>query len=390
MIKLPTLDRRIWLVLLAGCLIALLGLGIRAGFGLFLAPMSVDLGWGREIFALAIAIQNLIWGIGQPFAGMIADRYGSGRVLAGGGALYGLGVYIMAQASSPLTLHLSAGVLVGLGLAGASFAVVLAALGRVVPEEQRTLAFGIATAAGSLGQFLIVPLGQAFLSAHGWSVALVILAGLAALIVPTAGALKGRPLVPATVQPQSMRQALSEAAGHSGYLYLTAGFFVCGFHVTFIGTHLPAYITDRGLPPEAGAWALALLGLFNVAGCIVAGILGNRHRKKNLLSLIYLARAVAIALFVMAPISLASILAFAAAVGFLWLSTVPLTSAIVAQVFGPRYMATLFGIVFLSHQLGAFLGVWLGGYLFDATGSYDVVWWIGVGLGLFAALVHLP
>ncbi|MBT4486518.1 MAG: MFS transporter, partial [Rhodospirillaceae bacterium] len=265
-----------------------------------------------------------------------------------------------------------------------------AALGRIVPERQRTLAFGITTAAGSMGQFLLVPLGQQFMEAYGWATALILLAVIVALIIPLSTAMRGRAVEVATTAKQSMGEALREAGQHSGYLYLTAGFFVCGFHVAFIGTHLPAYITDRGLPAEIGAWSLATVGLFNVFGAILAGILGNRFQKKNLLSLIYLARAVIITLFVLMPISSTTVLLFSAAIGLTWLSTVPLTSGIVAQVFGPRYMATLFGFVFLSHQFGSFLGVWLGGYLFDQIGSYDVVWWLGVALGLFAALIHLP
>lgn len=383
-------SRKMWVLVAIGGLIALLGLGIRANFGLFLAPMSAELGWGREVFALAIAIQNLMWGLGQPLAGMVADRFGTARVLALGGLLYGLGVYGMAQASSPSALYMTGGLLVGLGMSAASFSLVLAALGRMVPERHRTLAFGITTAAGSMGQFLLVPLGQKFMEAYGWSTALIFLAVIVALIIPLSTAMRGRAEEAAGAMKQSMGEALREAGQHSGYLYLTAGFFVCGFHVAFIATHLPAYITDRGLSAEIGAWSLATVGLFNVFGAIMAGVLGNHFQKKNRLSLIYLSRAVIIALFVLLPISPTTVLLFSAAIGLTWLSTVPLTGGIVAQVFGPRYMATLFGFVFLSHQFGSFLGVWLGGYLFDHTGSYDIVWWLGVALGLFAALVHLP
>jgi len=321
---------------------------------------------------------------------MVADRFGTARVLALGGLLYGLGVYGMAQASSPSALYMTGGLLVGLGMSAASFSLVLAALGRMVPERHRTLAFVITTAAGSMGQFLLVPLGQKFMEAYGWSTALIFLAVIVALIIPLSTAMRGRAEEAAGAMKQSMGEALREAGQHSGYLYLTAGFFVCGFHVAFIATHLPAYITDRGLSAEIGAWSLATVGLFNVFGAIMAGVLGNHFQKKNLLSLIYLSRAVIIALFVLLPISPTTVLLFSAAIGLTWLSTVPLTGGIVAQVFGPRYMATLFGFVFLSHQFGSFLGVWLGGYLFDHTGSYDIVWWLGVALGLFAALVHLP
>jgi MFS family permease len=383
------------LVVTAGCLIALLTFGVRAGFGLFLEPMSQDLGWGREVFAFAIAVQNLLWGLGQPFAGALADRYGSGRVLALGGLLYGLGVWLMAHAASPWELQLSAGVLVGLGLAGASFAIALAAMSRAVPEHKRSWVLGIGTAAGSLGQFLMVPLGQAFLGAYGWSTALVLLACGVLMVIPLAGVLQGRvdegkSSPSAATVDQTLGEALREAGGHGGYWYLTSGFFVCGFHVAFIATHLPAYLVDNGIAPATAAWALALIGLFNVIGSYSAGILGGRYSKKYLLSSLYLTRAVAIAAFVLIPLSTLSVWMFAAAIGLLWLSTVPLASGLVAQIFGTRYMATLFGIVFLSHQAGAFLGVWLGGYLFDSTGSYGLVWWISVALGVIAAILHWP
>mgnify|MGYP001398929014 CR=1 FL=1 len=388
--QLGSLRRNIWLILAAGSLISLLGFGVRANFALFLSPMSAEMGWGREIFALAVAIQNLMWGLGQPIAGMIADKFGTARVLAVGGLIYALGIYGMAEATTPLSLNLTGGFLVGVGLSGASFSIVLAALGRMVPEKNRGLAFGIGTAAGSMGQFLLVPLGQEFIDAYGWSTALVFLSLLVALIIPLSAAMKGNGEVVADTNKQSMGQALGEASRHSGYLYLTAGFFVCGFHIAFIGTHLPAFITDQGLSATLGAQALAVLGLFNIFGAISAGILGSRYQKKNLLSLLYLSRAISITLFIVFPISPLSVLLFSAAIGITWLSTVPLTAGIVAQVFGPKYIATLFGFVFLSHQIGSFLGAWLGGKIFDQFGSYYIVWWLGVALALFAALVHLP
>ena len=388
--QLGSLRRNIWLILAAGSLISLLGFGVRANFALFLSPMSAEMGWGREIFALAVAIQNLMWGLGQPIAGMIADKFGTARVLAVGGLIYALGIYGMAEATTPLSLNLTGGFLVGVGLSGASFSIVLAALGRMVPEKNRGLAFGIGTAAGSMGQFLLVPLGQEFIDAYGWSTALVFLSLLVALIIPLSAAMKGNGEVVADTNKQSMGQALGEASRHSGYLYLTAGFFVCGFHIAFIGTHLPAFITDQGLSATLGAQALAVLGLFNIFGAISAGILGSRYQKKNLLSLLYLSRAISITLFIVFPISPLSVLLFSAAIGITWLSTVPLTAGIVAQVFGPKYIATLFGFVFLSHQIGSFLGAWLGGKIFDQFGSYGIVWWLGVALALFAALVHLP
>ncbi len=281
--------------------------------------------------------------------------------------------------------------MVGIGVSAASFTIVLAAVARIVSPQRRSLVMGLVAASGSLGQVIMVPVGQAFLSQYGWSIALTAMAAFALIIVPLAAALTGRGDSAADAgEEQTLKEALREARGHSGFLYLTAGFFVCGFHITFIGTHLPAYITDNGLPAEVGAWALVMIGVFNVVGSLLAGYLGGIFSKRYLLSGLYLFRTVAILALITAPLSVASILVFSAAMGLSWLSTVPLTSGIVAQVFGPRYMATLFGLVFLSHQLGAFLGVWLGGYLFDATGSYEVVWWIAAALGVFAAVVHLP
>ncbi len=375
-------------IVTAGCLISAISFGVRAGFGLFLDPMSVDLGWGREVFALSLAIQNLVWGLGQPFAGAIADRYGSGRVLAGGGAIYAAGVVLMSVSSTPLSMHLTAGGMVGLGISGASFAVVLAALSRLVPPEKVGWAMGIGTAAGSLGQFLVVPLGQAFLAAYGWPTALLLLGVVAAFMIPLAGALTGKP--GKVGREQTMSQALREAGGHRGYWLLLSGFFVCGFHVAFIQVHLPAYLTGNGLSSATAAYSLAVIGLFNIAGAYAAGTFAGRFRDKKLLSGIYLIRAVAIAAYVLLPISVWSTYAFCAVMGLLWLSTVPLTSSIVVHVFGPRYIGTLFGIVFFSHQIGAFVGVWLGGRVYDATGSYLPVWWAAAALGAFAALVNLP
>lgn len=385
----------IWLrpgvVIAAGCLISLIGFGVRAGFGLFQSPMMADLGWGREAFALAIAIQNLLWGAGLPFVGMIADKFGTARVLIVGAVLYAGGVYLMSISSTPLMLSLTGGVLVGLALSGTSFSLVLAAFARMVPPEKQSWAMGIGTAAGSLGQFLMVPLGQAFIDGYGWSTALLLLGLCALVIVPlslpmTAAGKAGS----GGVGEQTIAQALRQAGGHSSYLYLTAGFFVCGFHVAFVAVHLPAYITDQGLSGDLGAWALALVGLMNIVGSYASGVLGGRYPKKYLLSSIYFLRAVTFAVFIMLPVSEASVLIFSGVLGLLWLSTVPATSGLVALMFGPRYMATLFGIVFFSHQLGSFLGVWLGGYAYDTMGSYDIVWWLSVGLGLASALLHLP
>ena len=384
------LSLKIWFFVTIGGLLVFLGLGIRSTFGIFLAPMSIDLGWGREIFALAIAIQNIIWGLGQPVAGMFADRFGTARGLVIGGLFYALGIIGMAYSPSPFMFHVTGGLLVGLGLSGVSFPLVLAALSRIVPEQHRNLTFGICTAMGSIGQFLLVPMGQAFLNSYHWSVVLMLLALLVALVMPLSIFMRGRPEETIISSKQSMGEALREAANHSGYVYLTLGFFVCGFHITFVATHLPAYITDQGLSAEVGAWSLSVIGLFNVFGAICAGILANKFQKKNLLSAIYLSRGLFMLLFVLTPISETTILILSAGLGLSWLSTVPLTTGIVAQVFGPRFMATLFGFVLFSHQLGAFLGVWLGGKIFDETGSYTMVWWLSIALALFAALVHLP
>jgi MFS family permease len=379
------------LVIVAGCLISLLSFGPRSIMGLFLAPMTEARGWSREIFALSIAIQNIVWGFGQPIAGAIADRYGSGRVLAGGGFLYAAGIALTAWAPSALWLDLTAGLMMGLGMAAASFSIVLAAFGRRVPAEKRSIVFGIGTAAGSMGQFVFAPLGQALIQNFGWAQALSILAAMMLAIPVLALALAGRPGAEGqAVRDQSIGQALAEAFAHRSYVLLTAGFFVCGFHVAFITTHLPPFIVDKGLDPRIGAWSLALIGLFNVVGSLASGWIGQNHSKPIFLALIYLARAVLIAAFVVLPVTPVTVLGFAAIMGLLWLSTVPPTSGLVAIMFGPKHMAMLMGIVFLSHQVGAFLGVWLGGVLFDRTGSYDVVWWLGVALGIFAAIVHWP
>jgi predicted MFS family arabinose efflux permease len=383
------LSRTALLAIGCGSIIVLLSFGIRSSFGLFLQPMSQDFGWGREVFAFAMALQNLVWGASQPFVGMIADRWGSGRTLAGGGLLYALGVWLMSETSSPLGLHLSAGILLGLALSGTGFAVVLAAVGRSVAPERRSAALGLTTALGSLGQFLLPPIGQAFLAAYGWQTALALLAFGSLAMVAVAAGVQGRPQA-APGDTQTLRQAISEARAHSGYLLLTAGFFVCGWHVAFIAVHLPAYLADGGLSTEIAAWCLALVGLFNVIGSYAAGVLGGRVSKKYCLSFLYLARAILILGFIMLPLTATSALLFSAIIGLLWLSTVPLTSGLVAQMFGPRYMATLFGFVFFSHQVGSFLGVWLGGFLYDAYGSYDLIWWLSIALGLIAALLHWP
>ena len=378
-------------VLVCASVVLILSFGIRTSFGIFLDPVSTDLGLGRERFAFAIAIQNLLWGLAQPFAGAIADRYGSGRVVAACGVLYVLGLAMMASASSGADLTLSAGVLIGLALSGTGFPVVLAVVGRSVDASRRSLYLGIASAGGSSGQLLMVPLGQVFLNGFGWSTALVLLALMSSIMVPLAAVLSGKLASGAeSLRKQSLSQAIHEASRHGGYWYLNAGFFVCGFHVAFIATHLPAYIVDRGASPTLGAVALALIGLGNMIGSFTCGVLGGRFPKKFVLSGLYLGRSAVITVFVLTPVSDLSIMLFSAAIGMLWLGTVPLTSGLVAQIFGLRYMAMLFGFVFLSHQLGSFLGAWLGGYVYDATGSYEPVWWTAVALGIVASVLHWP
>ena len=379
------------LVIVAGCMISTVGFGLRSVFGLFLEPMTVDHGWSRETFALALAIQNLLWGAGVPVAGALADRYGPPRVLIIGAIVYGLGVWGMAEAETGLALHLFAGVITGLGVAFTAFSLAMAAMARVVSPARRSLALGLGTAAGSFGQVLFSPIAQAWINSYGWHDALLLLAVTAlvimplALVLPSDTSAKGE-----AVSQQTMSNALTEALGHRGYVLLTIGFFVCGFHVAFITVHFPAYVRDLGLSAETGAYAIALIGLFNIAGSFLSGAYGQRRSKKGGLSAIYFLRAIAIAALLVAPKTDLTIYVFSAAMGILWLSTVPLTTGIVAQVFGVRYMATLFGIVFFSHQLGSFIGVWLGGFLYDRIGTYDPVWWAGIALGIAAALIHMP
>lgn len=385
---------RFLLVLVAASLILFITVGTRQSFGLYLAPMSKELGWGREVFSFAIALQNVFWGLSQPFIGAIADRYGSGRVLAAGGAAYALGLYVMAGAATDIELHLGAGLLIGVALSATGFAIVFSAVAKVAPPERQGLALGIAGAVGSAGQFVVVLGSQVLLDDHGWRNALMV-AIVGALIVVALAYPARDPNWPSAAPSSGSSQtsfsgALGEAFGHGGYWLLNAGFFVCGFHVTFIMTHLPAAITDGGLPGWVAGTALAMVGAFNIVGSFACGVLGDRYRKKYILSLLYLARAGIIAVFLVVPMSAASVIVFGAAMGLLWLGTVPLTSGLVAQIFGVRYMATLFGIVFFSHQLGGFLGVWLGGRLYDATGSYDVVWIIAIALGVLAAVLHWP
>ena len=380
-------------VIAAGCIIAAVGFGPRSTMGFFLTPITNEYGWGREVFALAIAIQNLMWGIGQPVVGMLADRYGTARVLSGGALVYALGLALMAHSGTPAALQLTAGVLVGLGIAGSAFLLVMAAFARLLPPSMRTLGFGLGTAAGSVGQFIFAPLGQGFIGAYGWHTALTIMAGVMLLVPLLAFVMRGRPeAVPARhgEADQTIVAALREAFGHSSYRLLVAGFFVCGFQIAFITVHLPPYLLDVGIPAMYGAYAVGLIGLFNIFGAITSGVLSGRMARRVILVWLYLARSALIAAFILLPPSVPTTLAFSALIGFLWLSTVPPTQQIVAVMFGTRYMATLFGFVFFSHQVGSFIGVWLGGYLYDVTGSYTIVWWLCVALGVFAAIVHWP
>ena len=377
-------------VLVCGGLVLTLGMGIRHGFGLFLQPMTGDLHWSRETFALALAVQNLVWGATQPFAGMLADKYGSGRVVLGGALLYVLGLVLMAHPGAPWQFVMSAGVLIGIGLSGVTFSVISGVLGRAFPPEKRSMALGISAAAGSFGQFALLPLTQWLLSNVGWQTALIALSAVGLLMAPLAAAMVERGERQAHTFKQSAGEAMTEALGHRGYMLLTIGFFVCGFQVVFVGVHLPAYLADHGMPPHVAVMALALIGLFNIVGTYTTGWLGGKMPKRYILSFIYFGRAVVIALFVFLPLSVWSVYAFAIALGLLWLSTVPPTNGIVAQIFGVRFLAMLSGFTFFSHQIGSFLGAWLGGKLYDTTGSYNLVWYLSIALGILAGLINLP
>jgi MFS family permease len=382
------------IIIICGCVIGALGFGPRAALGLFLTPMSSAHGWSRDVFALALAIQVLVWGTAQPFVGAVADRFGSLPVLSAGAVLYCAGLALMAYSTTPAMLNLSAGVVTGLGIAGSSFTIVIAAFGKLMPPHLRSIAFGAGTAAGSFGQFLFSPLAVGFLDWVGWQDALVIFGLITLAIIPLAAPLRTPPMDmstrPGAVSQQSLLQALAEAFGHRSYVLLVLGFFTCGFQLLFITVHLPAYLVDSGLSVDVGAWAIGAIGLFNIIGSISAGWLGDRMPKPYLLSIIYLLRSLAVVVFISLPVTTASALIFGGCMGLLWLSTVPPTSALVAIMFGTRWMATLFGFAFFSHQVGGFLGVWLGGLLFTSTGSYNVVWWLSVALGIISAIINLP
>lgn len=377
-------------VLVCGGIILTLSLGTRHSFGLYLQPMTLDLGWSRQTFAIALAIQNLVYGIATPFAGMIADKFGAARALIGGTLLYALGMVLMAHPATGWEFSLSAGLLVGIGLSCSGFATVFGVIGRAFPAEKRTVVLGIAGAAGSFGQFLMVPYGQALITHLGWQNALLVGAATLFLILPLATALAENVGARVESSKQSIPEALREAFGHNGYMLLCSGYFVCGFQLMFISVHFPAYLIDQRMTPETGMMALALIGLFNIFGTYMWGWLGQHYTKKYVLSALYFTRAAVFAIFIMLPLAPFSVYLFAAAIGFLWLGTVPVTSGLIAQIFGVKYLATLTGIAFLFHQVGSFLGVWIAAYLFDSTGSYRLMWWITIALGLLAALINLP
>jgi MFS family permease len=418
-------------VLICGCLISMVGFGPRSTLGFFLTPMSHDQGWGREVFALSVAIQTLLYGAAQPFSGAIADRFGTVRVIIAGTLLYAAGIFMMAHAATPETLFLSSGVLIGFGLSGCSFNLVLSSFGKLLPESWRSLAFGAGTASGSFGQFLFSPLAVGLIDTLGWRTTLEVFAGLLLLMVPLAFAIatprsdapaqtsvrslgeddsqtsipslrKDDPpqtsvrsprtaeAAPSATQIQNYKQALAEALGHRSYILLVLGFFTCGFQLGFVTLHLPSYLIDRGLSAEVGGWTLGVIGLFNIVGAMTSGWLGGRMPKRYILAVIYFARALAVVFLITLPASPAVALIYGAATGLLWLSSVPPTAGLVAVMFGTRWMAMLFGIAFFSHQVGGFLGVYLGGLLYEHTGSYDIVWWLGVLFGVLSAVINLP
>jgi MFS family permease len=381
-------------IIICGCLIGMLTFGPRSTFGFFLQPMSREFAWGRDVFGLAVAIQNLLWGIGQPISGAIADRFGMLRVMCVGALLYAAGLFMMRYAATPLSLDIGAGVLIGFGLSGCSFNLVLSAFGKLLPPEWRGIALGAGTAAGSFGQFVFAPFGVALIDNFGWQQALIVFALLMLLVLPLSLALATRngPAagIAAAEDQQSFRQALAEAFGHRSYVLLVLGFFTCGFQLAFITVHLPAYLVDRGIPVTTGGWVVAAIGLFNIIGSLGVGWLQTRLPKRYILSTIYFVRALSIVAFISFPITTFSAIAFGVVTGLTWLSTVPPTSSLVALMFGARWLATLYGFAFFSHQVGGFLGVWLGSIVFEQFGSYAAIWWLSVLFGLLSALINLP
>lgn len=393
----PAVSVRGWrttaIVVLCGCLISLLSFGPRSALGQFLSPISMDNGWGRDVISLALALQNVLWGLGQPFAGAMADKYGAPRVLSAGGLLYASGLALMAYSTTPGMFDISAGVLIGFGLSGSSFSLVIGSLGKLVPPEKRMMAFGAGTAAGSFGQFLFSPMARFLIDSFNWHTALLVFAAMMLLVLPLSLALA----VPKSdadivrVEPaQSAKQALMEAFGHKSYVLLVIGFFTCGFQLAFVTVHLPSYILDRGLSAEVGAMTIGIIGLCNIFGSLFAGYLSGRVPKNYVLSGIYFGRGVAIVAFMLMPASTTSAILFGAVTGFLWLSTVPPTNGLIAVMFGTRWLTMLSGAAFMSHQVGSFLGVWLGGLAYERFGSYDPVWWLSVGFCIMSSLINLP
>ena len=379
-------------VLLCGAIILMLSMGVRHGFGLWLQPVTQSRGWSRETFAFAIAIQNLAWGVAGIFAGMVADRLGAFKVIVGGAVVYALGLFGMASATTPLLFAASAGVLIGVAQAGTTYTVIYGVIGRNISADKRSWAMGVAAAAGSFGQFLMVPTEGFLISSFGWQQALITLGLASMMMVPLAWGLREPAFIGGAViqRDQTIMQAVFEAFRYPSFQLLMAGYFVCGFQVVFIGVHMPSYLRDKGLSPQVASYALALIGLFNVFGTYACGVLGQRLQKKNILAFIYITRSIAISLFLLVPLSPMSVYIFSSVMGLLWLSTVPATNATVAQIFGVAHLSMLSGFVFFSHQIGSFMGVWLGGYLYDRTGNYDTVWYIAIALGVLAALVNLP
>jgi MFS family permease len=381
-------------IIICGCLIALLSFGPRSSLGFFIQPMGREFAWGRDVFGLALALQNLLWGLGQPIAGAIADRFGVLRVMIVGALLYAGGLFLMRYSTTPLSLDLGAGVLIGFGLSGCSFNLVLSAFSKLLPPEKRGLALGAGTAAGSFGQFLFAPFGVAMIDNFGWQAALTVFAFLMLLIVPLSLAIatpasSSSSNIPAADQ-QSFKTALAEAFGHRSYVLLVLGFFTCGFQLAFITVHLPAYLADRGVSAQTGGWVVAAIGFFNIIGSLSVGVLQNKFPKRYILSVLYLTRALSILAFISFPITTFSAIVFGAVTGLSWLSTVPPTSALVALMFGTRWFATLYGFAFVSHQVGGFLGVWLGGVVFEQFGSYMPIWWLSILFGVLSALINLP
>jgi MFS family permease len=381
-------------IIVCGCAIALLSFGPRSGLGFFVQPMSREFGWGRDVFGLALAVQNLLWGLGQPIAGAIADRFGVMRVMWVGSALYAAGLFLMSHGTTPLSLDMGAGVLIGFGLSGCSFNLVLSAFSKLLPLEQRGLALGAGTAAGSFGQFLFAPFGVAMIDHFGWQAALSVFAAMMLLILPLSLALSTAPVAAKAEAPvadqQSFKTALAEAFGHRSYVLLVLGFFTCGFQLAFITVHLPAFLSDRGIATSIGGWVIAAIGLFNIIGSLGVGWLQNLFPKRYILSVIYFTRALATVAFISFPITPFSAIAFGAISGLTWLSTVPPTSALIALMFGTRWFSTLYGFSFVSHQVGGFLGVWLGGIVFEKFGSYTPIWWLSILFGVLSALINLP